>query len=109
MLPISRILIPVDYSERCLAMIPYAKEFAQHYNAEILLLHVVNPVYFVPETGISASAILAVPEWILSTQTKKMEEFAVSELRDSKSDAWYTKVIQKRRLLRLQRQRPCSL
>lgn len=82
MLPISRILIPIDYSERCLAMIPYAKEFAQQYNAEILLLHVVNPVYFVPETGISASAILAVPEWILTTQTKKMEEFAVSELRD---------------------------
>jgi nucleotide-binding universal stress UspA family protein len=82
MLPISRILMPVDYSERCLAMIPYAKEFAQHYSAEVLLLHVVNPVYVVPETGISVSAILAVPEWILTTQTKRMEEFAASELRD---------------------------
>src|SRR4051794_1115003 len=82
MLPISRILMPVDYSERCLGMIPHAKQFARHYNAEILLLHVVNPVYVVPETGISASAILSVPEWIFTTQNRKMEEFAASELRD---------------------------
>ena len=82
MLPISRILMPVDYSQRCLGMIPHVSQFARQYNAEILLLHVVNPVYVIPETGISASAILSVPEWILTTQRKKMEEFAASELRD---------------------------
>ena len=80
--PISRILMPVDFSQRCLGMIPHVKQFARQYNAEILLLHVVNPVYVIPETGISASAILSVPEWILTTQAKKMEEFAASELRD---------------------------
>ena len=57
-------------------------EHARQYDAEILLLHVVNPVYVIPETGISASAILSAPEWILTTQRKKMEEFAASELRD---------------------------
>jgi nucleotide-binding universal stress UspA family protein len=82
MLPISRILMPVDFSQRCLGMIPHVKQFARQYNAEILLLHVVNPVYVIPETGISASAILSVPEWILTAQTKKMEEFAASELHD---------------------------
>ena len=82
MLPISRILMPVDFSHRCLGMIPYAKQFARQYNAEILLLHIVNPVYVIPETGISASAILSVPEWILTTQTNKIEEFGASELRD---------------------------
>jgi len=82
MRPISRILMPVDFSHRCLGMIPYAKQFARQYNAEILLLHIVNPVYVIPETGISASAILSVPEWILTTQTNKIEEFGASELRD---------------------------
>jgi len=82
MLPISRILMPVDFSERCLGMIPHVSQFARQYDAEILLLHVVNPVYVIPETGISASAILSVPEWILTTQRKKMEGFAASELRD---------------------------
>ena len=65
MLPISRILMPVDFSQRSLGMIPHVKQFARQYNAEILLLHVVNPVYVIPETGISTSAILSVPEWIL--------------------------------------------
>jgi len=82
MLPISRILMPVDFSQRCLGMIPHVSQFARQYDAEILLLHVVNPVYVIPETGISASAILSVPEWILTTQRKKMEGFAASELRD---------------------------
>jgi len=82
MLPISRILMPVDFSQRCLGMIPHVSQFARQYDAEILLLHVVNPVYVIPETGISASAILSAPEWILTTQRKKMEEFAASELRD---------------------------
>jgi nucleotide-binding universal stress UspA family protein len=82
MLRISRILMPVDFSQRSLGMIPHVKQFARQYNAEILLLHVVNPVYVIPETGISTSAILSVPEWILTAQTKKMEEFAASELRD---------------------------
>lgn len=82
MRPISRILMPVDFSQRCLGMIPYVKQFARQYNAEILLLHVVNPVYVIPETGISASAVLSVPEWVLPTARKKMEEFATSELRD---------------------------
>lgn len=84
MLSISRILMPVDFSQRSLGMIPHVKQFARQYNAEILLLHVVNPVYVIPETGISGSAILSVPEWILTAQTKKMEEFAASELRDFK-------------------------
>jgi nucleotide-binding universal stress UspA family protein len=74
--------MPVDFSQRSLGMIPHVKQFARQYNAEILLLHVVNPVYVIPETGISTSAILSVPEWILTAQTKKMEEFAASELRD---------------------------
>ena len=82
MLPISRILMPVDFSQRCLEMIPHVKQFARQYNAEILLLHVVNPVYVIPETGISAPVILSVPEWILTAQREKMEEVAVSELRD---------------------------
>jgi len=82
MLPISRILMPVDFSQRCLGMIPHVSQFERQYDAEILLLHVVNPVYVIPETGISASAILSVPEWILTTQRKKMEGFAASELRD---------------------------
>lgn len=82
MSPISRILVPVDFSERCLGMMPYVRAIAERYKAEIILLHVVNPVYAIPETGISAPALLPVPQWIFTERTKQLEGFAATELQD---------------------------
>ena len=42
MLPISRILLPMDFSDQCLVMLPYAQAVAAKYNAELILLHVEN-------------------------------------------------------------------
>ena len=39
---ISRILVPIDFSERCLGMVPYVRAIAERYEAEVVLLHVVN-------------------------------------------------------------------
>lgn len=80
MLPISRILFPVDFSERCREMLPYGKLIAKKYEAEITLLHVVNPVINVPETGISPATALPVPEWLVSQQAEKLESFGREEL-----------------------------
>src|SRR5271157_5848950 len=40
MLGISRILVPVDFSDRSMGMLPYAKAIAAKYDAELILLHV---------------------------------------------------------------------
>jgi len=82
MVPISRILIPVDFSDRCLRMMPYVSAIAQRYQAEVVLLHVVNPVYTIPATGISGPALMPVPQWVFTEKTTELERFAVSELRD---------------------------
>jgi len=42
MFPISRILLPMDFSDQCLVMLPYAQAVAAKYNAELILLHVEN-------------------------------------------------------------------
>lgn len=80
--PISRILVPVDFSERCSGMVPYVKAIAQRYRAEVILFHVVNPIYVIPETGISAPALMPVPGWVFTEKTRELERFAVTELRD---------------------------
>jgi nucleotide-binding universal stress UspA family protein len=80
--PISRILVPVDLSDRCLNMLPYVRALAQRYAAEVVLLHVVNPIYVIPETGISAPVILSVPESYFTEKARALEGFAVAELRD---------------------------
>src|SRR5689334_9391126 len=55
MLPISRILFPVDFSERALEMLPYGREITAKYHAELTLLNVINPIIAVPDAGTYAS------------------------------------------------------
>lgn len=44
MLPINRILCPTDFSESSLEALEVAVEFARHFHAELLVVHVVSPV-----------------------------------------------------------------
>jgi nucleotide-binding universal stress UspA family protein len=81
MFPISRILVPVDFSERCLGMMAYVRAIAGRYKAEVILLHVVNPVYSIPASGLSAPALMPVPQWFVAEKVKDLETFAASELR----------------------------
>jgi nucleotide-binding universal stress UspA family protein len=78
---ISRILMPVDFSERCLGMTHYARAIAEKYGAEVILLHVVNPVFVTPEMGMAPPAVIAVPQWLITEKSKLLEEFATDELK----------------------------
>jgi nucleotide-binding universal stress UspA family protein len=42
MFPLTKILLPVDFSERCLGAARYAEALAAHFQAEITLLHVLE-------------------------------------------------------------------
>jgi nucleotide-binding universal stress UspA family protein len=80
MLKLTRILLPVDFSERCLGMTHYARALAEKYDAEIILLHVINPVFVTPEIGMAPPAAIAVPQWLITEKNKLLEEFATPEL-----------------------------
>jgi len=80
MTKISRILLPVDFSERCLGMMHYARAFAEKYDAEIILLHVINPVFVAPEVGMAPAAVIATPKWLIDEKSKLVDEFASSDL-----------------------------
>lgn len=84
MYPISRILVPVDFSERCQEMIPYAALFAAKYNAEIVLLHAVNPIYSIPAAGGFGPLLVPLPESVIEGLSKRLEGFAVDLLRGLK-------------------------
>jgi len=45
MLPIAKILLPVDFSERACHAAPFAILFAEHFQSEIVLAHVLPPHY----------------------------------------------------------------
>lgn len=67
MLPFRRILFPVDYSEPCRAVVPYVKEMARCFSAEVTLVHAYGepwPVY--------VDLVVADPE--LPGRTREFEE-----------------------------------
>ncbi|HEY3453817.1 MAG TPA: universal stress protein [Bryobacteraceae bacterium] len=80
MLPISRILFPVDFSDHCHEVLAYVKVFAAKYKSEIILLHVVNPLVAIPDIGILFPTALPLPEWLRSRQAEKLEFFGKEEL-----------------------------
>ena len=47
---VKRILVPVDFSKDSLNAVAYAAEFAQPFGAELLLLYVVEPIYYATPT-----------------------------------------------------------
>jgi nucleotide-binding universal stress UspA family protein len=46
MFPLTKILVPVDFSERCLGATRYAEALAAHFDSEITLLHVLEPIRY---------------------------------------------------------------
>ncbi len=80
MLPISRILAPVDFSDRCRGVLPYVKAIAERYAAEVTLLHVVETFYTIPSTGFSGPVMIPVPAAAIDARREQMERFAVPEL-----------------------------
>lgn len=44
MFRLTRILLPIDFSERCLGGARYAIPLAEHFQSEITLLHVISPI-----------------------------------------------------------------
>ncbi len=80
MLSLSRIVVPVDFSDQCRGVLRYAKVLAEGYGSQLTLLHVVNPVYTIPATGISGPAMIPVPRSLVDQQAARLDQFGVDEL-----------------------------
>jgi nucleotide-binding universal stress UspA family protein len=53
---IKQILIPVDFSDASLRALEYAKEFAAPFRAELILLYVVEPIYYATPADLYATS-----------------------------------------------------
>lgn len=82
MVLISRILVPVDFSDRCLSMMPYVAAIAKRYGSEVTFLHVVNRFYAIPAAGVTEPMLMPVPEWVVGERTKQLERFAAADMKD---------------------------
>jgi nucleotide-binding universal stress UspA family protein len=70
-LPIKRILWPTDFSEPSYAALKTAEELAQHFSAELVVLHVVPPIPTIP-AGASLEGIFS-PSYPLEMENQARE------------------------------------
>ena len=74
MLPVKRILFPVDYSDHCRSVVPYVQEMAGHFSAQPALVHAYG-VGALPYTEL-AVADPGWPEKVRRREEQKLREFA---------------------------------
>jgi len=80
MLPFKRILVPIDYSAPCKAVMPHVAEAARHFSAELILVHAYGP-----EALASSELALSnpeLPEEVQAAQQAALEDFAAEHFPD---------------------------
>jgi nucleotide-binding universal stress UspA family protein len=80
MLSIKQILVPVDFSDRCLGMMRYVRFIARAYGSQVTLLHVVNPFHTIPATAISPPSMIQISPTLLVEKSKELDQVAAAEL-----------------------------
>jgi len=81
MIPLSRVLLPVDFSERCLGAAHYATSLASHFQAEIAVVHVVEPMrYDFGEMEFAGGVANEVMQGRVTQSRQRLETFLAPEL-----------------------------
>jgi nucleotide-binding universal stress UspA family protein len=80
MVPLTRILVPVDFSERSPGAAHFARYLAEHFNAEITLLHVINSADYAIGAPELAGALLGDWNDVRKAESQKaLDAFMASE------------------------------
>jgi nucleotide-binding universal stress UspA family protein len=68
---ISKILVPIDFSDYSKSALKYAVDFAKLFNAELFLIYVIEPVIYPPDFSMGQ---IAVPSVDLEMDKRALEE-----------------------------------
>jgi universal stress protein A len=76
-----RILVPVDFSEHSKKALKYAAAFGEQFGAEVLLLHIVEPIVYPVEMGFVPPEIEDVGVKMVQSAKERLQEIADSDLK----------------------------
>ena len=77
---IKKVLVPIDFSDYSKSALRYAVNFAKTYNAEIILVYVIEPVIYPPDFSMGQIAIPAVnTEWDIKAK-EELDQLAKDEI-----------------------------
>jgi len=82
MLPFKKILWPTDFSEASFRALIAARELADHFSAELLMLHVVVPVPRMPLPGSTSSSNEPSSSFNVNEYKKELEKYGREALEE---------------------------
>lgn len=79
-LSIKKILVPIDFSDYSKSALKYAQEFAKYFNAEIVLIYVVEPMVYPPDFSMGQIAIPTIDIELDKRAKEELEKLAKNEI-----------------------------
>ena len=77
---IKKVLVPIDFSDYSKIALKYAADFAQKFNAEMILIYVVEPVIYPPDFSLGQIAIPSInTEWDIKAK-EELDKLADTEI-----------------------------
>lgn len=77
---INKVLVPIDFSDYSKGALRYAVNFARSFNAEVLLIYVVEPVIYPPDFSMGQIAIPTVGLEMDKRAAEELEKLAKKEI-----------------------------
>lgn len=78
--PLKRILVPIDFSDYSKNALKFAVPFAQHFNAELLLLYVIEPIYYPADFGFGQVGMPDMEQDLEETAKRELEELVQTHI-----------------------------
>ena len=79
-LDIKKILVPIDFSDYSKSALKYAVNFCKNYNAEMILIYVVEPVIYPPDFSMGQIAIPSVNAEMDERAKQELDKLAKTEI-----------------------------
>ncbi len=79
-LNIKKILVPIDFSDYSKSAFKYAQEFSRYFDAEIILIYVVEPMVYPPDFSMGQIAIPTIDIELDKRAKEELEKLARNEI-----------------------------
>ena len=77
---IKKVLVPIDFSDYSKSALNYAVNFAKHFNAELFLIYVVEPVIYPPDFSMGQIAIPSIDLDMDKRANEELENLARKQI-----------------------------
>lgn len=91
-LPVSKILVPIDFSDYSKMALDYAVEFAKKFNSQLFLIYVIEPIVYPSDFGLGQVPISSIDMEIQSRAEDEMQKLINEKVPKETKVSWIVRV-----------------